>query len=355
MMNSSDSAGKTVAAAGHLSRWQRRAPVLTLIVVSPVIAEVLSGSTRLSFLFVLIPEILVWGLGTLLIREAVRRSGRGGRSMLLLALALAVAEECIIQQTSLAPLPWAGPGYAYGRLFGVNWVWLLAMLGFESVWVVLVPVQLTELIFRSRRAQPWLHTGGPLTSGVLFILGCCVAWYGWTQRARPLIYHAPEYQPPPATMLLAAVAIVALIVLGYRVRTPGRERAGFAPQPWLAGLIVFLLAEGWVFLIALASGGRTAFPFVWVIFAGLAWAATAYLAIERWSRSAAWADVHRLAAVGGAIAAILSGGWQGTWLTGDMILRVVLGAAAILLIAALARRLSAESRSGMCVPKGSQT
>jgi hypothetical protein len=35
-------------------------PALTLALLAPVVAEVLFGSTRLSFIFVLIPEIMVW-------------------------------------------------------------------------------------------------------------------------------------------------------------------------------------------------------------------------------------------------------------------------------------------------------
>jgi hypothetical protein len=79
-----------------------------------MVAEVLSGATRLSYIFVLVPEILVWGGGALIIRELVRRWGGGWFSMLLMGLCLSIAEETIIQQTSLAPLPWLGnhPVYA---------------------------------------------------------------------------------------------------------------------------------------------------------------------------------------------------------------------------------------------------
>ena len=52
---------------------RNRAAIWTLLVMAPVIAEVLSGATRLSVLFVLIPEIMVWGVGALLARELVRR------------------------------------------------------------------------------------------------------------------------------------------------------------------------------------------------------------------------------------------------------------------------------------------
>ena len=85
-----------------------RGPIWTLLILAPVIGEVLSGSTRLSVLFVLIPEIMVWGGGALLCRELVRRWRAGATSLLLLGLALSIAEEFIIQQTSIAPLPFPG-------------------------------------------------------------------------------------------------------------------------------------------------------------------------------------------------------------------------------------------------------
>ncbi len=60
-----------------------RGAIWTLLVLAPVIGEVLSGSTRLSILFVLIPEIMVWGGGALLCRELVRRWRAGATSLLL--------------------------------------------------------------------------------------------------------------------------------------------------------------------------------------------------------------------------------------------------------------------------------
>jgi hypothetical protein len=51
------------------SRWQHIGPIVALLLLAPLISEVLYGATRVSVIFVLIPEILTWGCGTLLIRE----------------------------------------------------------------------------------------------------------------------------------------------------------------------------------------------------------------------------------------------------------------------------------------------
>ena len=188
---------------------KQRGPVLTLILLAPVIAEILLGSTRLSILFVLVPQILLWGLGALMIREAFRRASLDTRGLLLMGVALGLSEEFIIQQTSLAPLPWLGPGHDYGRAFGVDWVWLLAMLGWEAVWVTVIPIHLTEIIWHDRRRQPWLRTRGWIISMALFLAGSIIAWYGWTQQARPRL-HAVPYHPPVILILLGFAAIGAL-------------------------------------------------------------------------------------------------------------------------------------------------
>jgi hypothetical protein len=163
--------------AARPSRWQRVGPIFALLLLAPGIAELLYGAIRLSTIFVLVSEITTWGCGALLIRECVRRWHKGWQSMLLLGLALAVAEEWVMQQTSISPL--TGPGQdGYGRVWGVNWVYFLWALGYESVWVVLLPVQLTELLFPERRSHRWVHARGfAIACAVFFTRRLCgVVW-----------------------------------------------------------------------------------------------------------------------------------------------------------------------------------
>src|SRR6266568_4863736 len=209
-------------ATKSLSVPRYRGPLWTLLILAPVIAEVLSGSTRLSFLFVIIPEVMVWGCGALLCRELVRRWRAGATSLLMLGLALSIAEEFIIQQTSIAPLPFQGINANFGRYYGVNWLYFLFMLGFESVWVVLIPVQVTELIFPERREQPWLRKRGLIVTCIAFLVGCRIAWYGWTQQARPRLHAAP-YHPPIVALLCGIAAIATLTFMAWLLREYGRS------------------------------------------------------------------------------------------------------------------------------------
>jgi hypothetical protein len=242
-----------------------------------------------------------------------------------------LSEEFIIQQTSLAPLPWLGPGHDYGRAFGVNWVWLLAMLGWESVWVTVVPIHLTEIIWRDRRRQPWLRTRGWMISMALFLAGSMIAWYGWTHRARPMVFHAPIYSPPFAPMLIAAVVIVALIAIALHLPARLRRPRVQAPSPWLAGVASFVFAEGWVGLIQIAGGSDPNFQVTEALLAGIAWAAAAYALMERWSGGSGCSDAHRMAAIIGANVALMTNGWQGVWRLSDIIFRVAVGGGIVLL------------------------
>ena len=329
----------TTQTASRNPRKPRRglAPALTLVFLAPVIAEVLSGATRISFIFALIPEMMVWGCGALMIREAVRRWRGGWTSILLLGLGLSVAEEFIIQQTSLAPLPWLGPVTTYGRQWGVNWVYFLFMLGYESVWVVLVPVQVVELIFAKRRDERWLGNAGMIFSGVVFLLGSRIAWYAWVKRARPMVFHAPEYHPPLTTIFVGLLAIVLLALVAYSVRRSAEAlpvASRRVPPAWIVALAGLALGFPWYLLMALVFSPpfRPNLSF-WVPMAGgIAWAVLACLVIRYWSSSPQWQDRHRWALTFAATLVCMGGGFLGSsaWPRLDLIGKCVLDLIAVL-------------------------
>jgi hypothetical protein len=320
----------------------RAAAVATLLLLSPIIGEVLSGATRLSFIFALVPEIMVWGCGALLIRDLVRRWKAGFPGALLLGLGLAIAEELIIQQTSLAPLPWLGSTPAYGRALGVNWPYFLFMLGYEAVFIVLVPIQVTELIFPERRAEPWLRTRGLVASGVVFLVGSFIAWFIWTQQARPLVFHVPVYHPPAPTLALGALAITLLAVAASRVRQAPPNPVARAPRPWLAALAALLLGFPWYLLMVAVFAPRPDLPLWILLAAATAWALAAFLLLRRWSSATGWNDDHRFALCAGALVVCMLAGFLGAsaWPPLDVVAKGVLNAIAVVAMAALGIRIS---------------
>jgi hypothetical protein len=334
--------------AATLTRWQRVGPALTLLLLAPVIGEVMSGATLLSTMFALLPEIMVWGGGALLIRETVRRWRGGWASALLLGLALAVAEEFLIQQTSIAPLPWLAANAIYGRAWGVNWPYFLFQLVYEAVWVVLVPVQVTELLFPHRRAEPWLRTRGLLVSSLVFLLGSLVAWFLWTQRARPLVFHVPIYQPPIAALVSAVVAIVLLTALARAVRARRPSPSAARPRPWLVGLAALVLGLPWYGLLVVVFGRSMGLP-PWIpMVVGSAWALAAYAIVRRWASGAGWSDMHRWSLSLGALLTGMLGGFLGAggWSRSDTVAKAIMNALAVAGMIALGLRIARRSTAG---------
>ncbi len=329
---------------GGAARGRRAAPAITLLLLAPIVSEVLYGATRISVLFVLVPQIATWGCGALLIREAVRRLRRGWVSLLLLGVALAIAEECLIQQTSLAPL--AGlTGPAYDRVLGVNWVYFLWALGYESVWVVVLPVRLAELLFPARRDEPWVGRPGLVLASLAFVLGSFVAWYSWTQVARTKVYHMPEYRPPLLAVVLAIAAIVILVAVAFSPWTTPRpgpaETARPAPDPRLAGFTAFGFGLPWSVLVLLGYGALPGVPFAVPMIAGITCVGAVLILIDRWTSSPGWDDRHRFALVLGGVAACMVGGFVIFAVGGarpiDWIGKAVLDVIAVLELARLGR------------------
>jgi len=293
--------------------------------------------------------MMVWGVGALFSRELVRRWRAGSASLLLLGLAVSIAEEFIIQQTSLAPMPFPGSYPDYGRIWGVNLVYFLFMLGYESVWVVVIPVQVTELFFPRQASQPWLRKPGVIVACVAFLIGSRIAWYGWTQQARPRLHAAP-YQPPAAMIALGFLAIAALIALAYLVRGFGRPSPAdprkTAPA-WLGFLTAFVMGSAWFELIAQNFLPKPVQPFWTAIFAGAAWAAVAFTLFFWWSSRPAWSEVHRLAAAFGATFACLAGPYWyiASWPKIDIVGKVIFDALALAGFLLLAKKVFARAKT----------
>lgn len=286
------------------TRWSRAAPGLSLMVLSPLLAEILPGATRLSAIFVLPVEIAMWGGGALFIRYAVRRWQLGWRNMLLLALALSIAEECLIQQTSLAPLVVQIKGHGYARAFGVNYLYLLWALGYESVFVVFAPVYLTELIFPKRRGDLWLAKAAMIPLALLFAAGGFLAWFSWTQIARPRVFHVPVYNPALGHLLGAVGAISWLVVCGvgpFRQSLARPSSPLRPPAPWVFSLAACLWATLWYGLVLLAFGVAPQVPPALAVGSGILLSGAALLLLPRWSAHPEWNNRHQFATVFGAI------------------------------------------------------
>ena len=186
-------------------------------------------------------------------------------------------------------------------------------LGYESIWVVLLPVQFVELLFPARRDEPWLGKRGLIISATVFVLASFVAWYSWTQLYLPSLPSHSDYKVPLSSVLIALTAIVLLTAAALGPKRSSRTdtaKTGTVPPPILVGLAAFGLAVPWFALIFLAYGSMPTLPVAVPMIGGLALAGFAFVLIARWSRSPAWSDSSRLALIFGATLASMLAGFR---------------------------------------------
>lgn len=329
----------------------RALAIATLLLLSPVVSELLLGTTRITILFILLPQIGTWGCATLLIRDVARRRRLGAFAVFLLGLALAVAEECVIQQTSLAPLAGVDPSRVYGRSLGVNWVYFLWAFGYESIWVVMIPIQLAELVFPRLRPDAWLKTRGLAIASCVFLIASFMAWYMWTQVYVPKAFPELVYRVPRMSIVIGLGLTISLagIAIGLKPRLGGvtAESASVPPRPALFG---FALLGGlfWFSLLFLAYGALPALPPAIVLATAVALAIAGVLLVVRWASSRHWRDSHGLALSAGALAASMTAGFPILAASRapviDMVGKALFNIIAVVLLIALARGVAARER-----------
>ncbi|MEP6749991.1 MAG: hypothetical protein ABJB86_19790 [Bacteroidota bacterium] len=266
-------------------------PAIVLMFLAPLLTEVLPGATRFSSIFVFPIEVCVWGGGAVLIRYVVRCYKLTWINMLFLAIALALAEECIIQQTSLAPMVIRLKGVTYARAFGVNYVYLLWALIYESVFVVFLPVYLVELIFSDRRERPWISKAGFFIIIPLFLFASFLAWFTWTHIARTNVFHVPVYNPPPFTMAIALLIIGSLIFSSlkyFRNKQLQQSPPWDPPALWILFIVGALWASFLFGIVLLGFGIAPDFPPLVAVCAGIILIVAALFVTPRWAANINW-------------------------------------------------------------------
>jgi len=286
-----------------------------LIFISPVLTELLMGSVQLSKIWLLVPMMGVYGFAALLIREVVRRRRRGWGMILLLGIAYAIAEECVILQTSLTPQVFP-PAFTanFGWAWGVQWIYLTALVWYESVFAIVLPIYLTEILFPKQRDEPWLSQRGLVIAAVIFLLSSIGVWRLWT-TVGVQHYGSSTYHVPPAFIGIALVVIAVLIgtvMLFFKQPLhPVQKSNRRAWSPWLVGLMAFGHGLAWFILIVLAYMPAVSLPGVSPLVPigiGLAWVGLGLIVVSALSNTPDWQDRHRLAMIFGASLASMLGG-----------------------------------------------
>lgn len=290
------------------ARARHWAPVIVLLICPPLFSELLSGSVKISTFPVLIPATGVWGCAALLIREFVCWRHGDWRMTFTLGLALAVAEECVIQQTSLAPLVGVPPDTIFGRRYGVNWVYFLWALGFESVWAVAVPIAFTETLFSGVKEQRWLTWRGVTICTIVFVCCSIVAWFTWTQVFVPQYFPDSVYAPPLIAFVLSLAAFAALIGLACTFAGSIPSRIEWCPSLRLLVVLSGIVAFVWYSQVLMAFGMFPELPPLGVFMTGVLLGVSVTFVASRWVANHGWSDRHTMAAILGIVIATACGG-----------------------------------------------
>jgi hypothetical protein len=205
-----------------------------------MVAEFLLGNLPIKMLPVLIVLAPMYGGGALLIREAVRKTGRGWPSILLLGMAYAIFEEAFTTQSLFNPnylklnLGLLTPAFIPSLGIGV-W-WTLWMFMVHGIWSISTPIALIEATVPDQARTPWLGRMGMAIVAVVFLLG---------STATTLIgYRQDHYMASKAQFVGAAVVIALLAAMAFMIR-PRRRYAAYrtAPSAWLLGVVALVFAS----------------------------------------------------------------------------------------------------------------
>ncbi|MFI7461958.1 hypothetical protein [Nonomuraea sp. NPDC049646] len=337
-------------------RWA----ALVLAGLTPVVAELTLGNPPLRQAWLLLVWTPIYGAGTVLIRELVRRAGRGWGSVLLLGAAYGIVEEGLALQALTSPTLYGAAGWA-PRVLGLNSAYTELNIPYHAVFSVALPILLADLLFPALRHRPYLGRAGLVTAGVVFVLGALLL--RWTAAFMDPGYLAPWPAQAGLLLAVAALAVTALRLVPPSSGAPSSgapssgplpssalpsgTRAGESagvPVPALVAVGGGVVAFGYLALLfpfggarhpAFTQGGWVAAPMA----AAALLAVASALLVRRWAARGGWSDRHSLALAGGALIGHTAFGVLANGETpADRVSLTALGLVMAALLALLARR-----------------
>ncbi|MFG1927877.1 hypothetical protein [Cryptosporangium sp. NPDC048952] len=286
-----------------MSRRRRIAAVVALGVLAPWAAECSWGGFALrDYLIVVVFLGPMYGGAVILIREAVRRAGRGWPSIALLGAAFGVFMAGLVDQSLFNPdylddTEYAGmirdatltqlPGLGLSVGDALNFV------GNHIVLSVCLPIVVVESIVGPQgRREPWLGRWGLGAVGVLFVLGS-------------LLIHSDAtkgFAAAPHQIGVAVASIVVLVGPAFVPRSLARRLAWSWPRPkaWSDPRTKPAPAAFWCAVVTLIAAASSDLVPGWGgVAINVAVILTATVVIVRWSQRPGWTQRHVLAAFSG--------------------------------------------------------
>lgn len=195
--------------------------ILLLLFLPPMLGELLSGNSPPLRFFSpawLLIFVLLYGCGTLLIREAAAR-WRLQWSVLFLAVAYGIVEEGLTTKAIFNP-EWHGTGMlsGYGMYAGVQWVWAIGVTFSHATVSTLIPITIVKRLWPSARHSPLL---GKVGLGIAFCGFVAITILGMLSLGTAEGNRTIPFVPRPPLLAVTFGTVVLLCWLAYRFR--GRE------------------------------------------------------------------------------------------------------------------------------------
>ncbi|OEU88215.1 hypothetical protein DB35_17680 [Streptomyces abyssalis] len=292
------------------SKDGNRKAAWTLVVLAPASAEVTFSGVNMPFMWLLLPALVVmYGSGVLLLRELVARCGGGWPSLLVAGVVYELVEDGIGLQALTSPNLYGAAEWG-PRVLGFNTAYWESQIGYHTVFSVLIPVLLADLIFPGHRGRPYLLRGGMAVAALGTVAGVAML------RVLIAATEDPGYQAPLPVVLgiLAAVAVLLLLalrVLPGRTPVPGPSAPNGrrAPRPVFVALmggaasvcfLGLLMPPGLLPGRPDADGTITWAGFVPMVLAAAVAGGAGWL-VHRWSGAVDWSDGYWIRLAGGAL------------------------------------------------------
>lgn len=186
-------------------------PIIILILLSPILAEILSNSSPPAEFFqphIFLILVAMYGSGVLIVRELSLKWNKGWLSILLLGAAYGIVEEGLIAKSFFDP-NWVDLGIlgTYGRWLEVNWLWTVGLIIFHAVYSIAIPILIFHFLFPYLKKERLLKTKGLVISFIVLFLVFLVA----NKALSTYTLSGGQY-------LLSFIAIIVLVLAARFIR-----------------------------------------------------------------------------------------------------------------------------------------
>ena len=264
---------------------------LCLALLSPLIGEFLLGNLPVTMIWLLPILALLYGGGSLLIREIAVRFQLHWHGILLLCLAYGIIEEAFYTQSLFNPnyLGLRLLDYGYMPFGGISAWWTVYVIGIHIIWSTYVPISLIDFLFPQVKNKSLLGKKGVILVTVLFI-GICLTPYLSTTSDSLVASGTQLVVSAIAVFIITAMALW----LGRRQLTFFRSSAYF-PSVRQVGGAAFILSALFMTLTHTISWMSATTNVILMMMIG----AIAIGIFASWQSANSWMPKHKLSMLTG--------------------------------------------------------